>query len=83
MRNLPRLWISRRCYGLRQRGRIKADPLVGNQLSHQAGTISGRSLGKLRDDRGIQVRMCCNFVVESKAGVDDRHFSSSPRTDRA
>jgi site-specific recombinase XerD len=27
-------------------------------------------------------RMCCNFVVEPKAGVDDRHFSSSPRTDR-
>ena len=27
-------------------------------------------------------RMCCNFVVEPKVGVDDRHFSSSPRTDR-
>jgi hypothetical protein len=26
--------------------------------------------------------MCCNFVVKSKVGVDDRHFSSSPRTDR-
>ena len=27
-------------------------------------------------------RMCCNFVVEPKVGVGDRHFSSSPRTDR-
>jgi len=26
--------------------------------------------------------MCCNFVVEPKVGVNDRHFSSSPRTDR-
>ena len=28
------------------------------------------------------IRMCCKFVVESKVGVDDRNFSSSPRTDR-
>jgi hypothetical protein len=27
-------------------------------------------------------RMCCNFVVEPKAGVDDRQFSSPPQTDR-
>ena len=26
--------------------------------------------------------MCCNFVVESKVGVNDRKFSSSQRTDR-
>ena len=26
--------------------------------------------------------MCCNFVVEPKVGVDDRQFSSPPRTDR-
>jgi DNA-directed RNA polymerase specialized sigma24 family protein len=30
----------------------------------------------------LNLWMCCNFVVEPKAGVDDRHFSSSPRTDR-
>jgi two-component system, probable response regulator PhcQ len=27
-------------------------------------------------------RMCCNFVVEPKVGVDDRKLSSSQRTDR-
>ena len=27
-------------------------------------------------------RMCCNFVVKPKAGVDDQKFSSSQRTDR-
>jgi hypothetical protein len=27
-------------------------------------------------------RMCCNVIVEPKVGADDRHFSSSPRTDR-
>jgi hypothetical protein len=27
-------------------------------------------------------RMCCDFVVEPKIGVDDWKFSSSPRTDR-
>ena len=26
-------------------------------------------------------RMRCNFVVEPEAGVDDRHFSSSPQTE--
>jgi hypothetical protein len=35
--------------------------------------------------RGVQRLlggMCCNFVVEPKVGVDDRPFSSSPRTAR-
>ena len=27
-------------------------------------------------------RMCCDFVVEPKIGLDDWKFSSSPRTDR-
>src|SRR5260370_39827996 len=30
----------------------------------------------------IMERMCYNFVVEPKDGVDDRKFSSSQRTDR-
>jgi CBS domain containing-hemolysin-like protein len=30
----------------------------------------------------ISRRMCCNFVVEPKDGVDDRKVSSSQRTDR-
>ena len=30
----------------------------------------------------IVSRMCCDFVVEPKIGVDDWKFSSSPRTDR-
>jgi hypothetical protein len=31
---------------------------------------------------GLLRGMYCNFVVEPKVGVDDRHFSSSPRTGR-
>jgi hypothetical protein len=31
---------------------------------------------------GLRHRMCCNFAVEPKVGVDDRKFSSSQRTDR-
>jgi hypothetical protein len=31
---------------------------------------------------GQEIRMCCNFVVEPKIGVDDRKLSSSQRTDR-
>ncbi len=27
-------------------------------------------------------RLCCNFVVEAKVGLDDRKFSSLQRTDR-
>jgi hypothetical protein len=34
------------------------------------------------DQSNHKKRMCCNFVVEPKAGVEDRHFSSSPRTGR-
>ena len=33
-------------------------------------------------DKDFRERMCCNFVVEPKVGVDDRQFSSPPRTDR-
>jgi hypothetical protein len=28
------------------------------------------------------IRMCCNFVVEPKVGVDNRQFSWSQRTDQ-
>jgi hypothetical protein len=31
---------------------------------------------------GVTRAQCCKFVVEAKICVDDRHFSSSPRTDR-
>ena len=35
-----------------------------------------------RVDETQAERMCCNFVVEPKVGVNDRKFSSSQRTDR-
>jgi hypothetical protein len=39
--------------------------------------------GELRECvQPVLSRMCCNFVVEPKVGVDDRQFSSSPRTAR-
>jgi hypothetical protein len=41
-------------------------------------------LGRMGEisDISFHTRMCCNFVVEPKVGVDDRQFSSSPRTAR-
>jgi hypothetical protein len=36
----------------------------------------------LLSDGTVVERMCSNFVVEPKVGVDDRQFSSPPRTDR-
>ena len=32
--------------------------------------------------RGVVEGMSCNFVDEPKVGVDNREFSSSPRTDQ-
>ena len=48
-------------------------------LEHEALTHVDRLKGKFRS---FLLGQCCKFVVEAKICVDDRQFSSTPRTDR-
>ena len=50
--------------------------------SRSARHFSVANWDRPSDSSQVLWGMCCNFVVEPKVGVNDQHFSSSPRTDR-
>jgi hypothetical protein len=70
--------------------RASARPLTAATPLHlhrgrlfQARAVCGALPSALRTHgQDLPRRMCCNFVVEPKVGVDDRKLSSSQRTDR-
>jgi transposase len=70
------LWI---CAKRLERGKFSW-PQPGDQSERVM--LSHEELSPLLGGIDLTRGMCCNFVVEPKVGVDDRHFSSSPRTDR-
>ena len=55
--------------------RLQTGGVLANDLAKELG-VSIWSLRKWSR------RQCCKFVVEAKICVDDRQFSSTPRTDR-
>jgi hypothetical protein len=55
----------------------------GGVSKRRVGEILGLDASSYLDDLLRQgLRQCCKFVVEPKICVDDRQFSSTPRTDR-
>ena len=58
------------------------------RIGHRGGLVNAQrfleQINRLiaRAVERLDKRMCCNFAVEPKVGVDDRKFSSSQRTDR-
>ena len=58
----------------------KSTPMLVTQVS-EAVNIEANCVYVIPPGKHL-LRMCCNFVVEPKVGVDDRKLSSSQRTDR-
>jgi len=56
--------------------------LVASEFVIQELGVKGDPLFNWANNQKPLRRMCCNFAVEPKDGVDDRKFSSSQRTDR-
>jgi len=60
--------------------------LVGFKQPSQYGDAIIRPVRKAQKEFIVSewdnIRQCCKFVVEAKICVDDRQFSSTPRTDR-